>query len=120
MKILSICTKTDLYNLINIIKVINIIKIVIPCLLIIYTIIRLIINKEINKKLIKLFIINILLSLLIFFSPQIIYLINNYIHNEKVSCMKKIDNNTIKVMEIINKDNNILTKKDYEDANGYY
>ena len=40
MEILLGCIKNDLNNLINILKVTNIIKIIIPVLLIVYTIIK--------------------------------------------------------------------------------
>lgn len=120
MEILLGCIKNDLNNLINILKVTNIIKIIIPVLLIVYTIIRLLLSKELNKNLIRLFIINTLLSILIVFLPNIIFKLNDFINNDKISCMKEIDENTINFVEIINKSDVELTKDDYEVGNKYY
>ena len=120
MKIVSVCVKDDLNNLISILKIVDIIKIVIPILLIVFVIIKLLMSKELNKSLIRLFIINIVISLLIFFLPSIIFLLNSFINNDKISCMKEIDKDTINIMEIFNKYESELTKTDYEIAYDYY
>ena len=77
MLILLSCPKEELKNLMSVYWLINIIKIVIPILLIVYSIFKILKSKELTKTLIIHFILNMLLSLLIFFSPNIIYLINN-------------------------------------------
>lgn len=120
MNILSVCTKNDINNLISIVKIINYIKIIIPVFIIIFTIIKLIKSEGLNKSLIKLFIVNMIISILIFILPNLIYLLNGFINNEKIECMKKIDKNVINVMNILNKSNDDITEYDYKDAYDYY